>query len=654
MRTKVLLTLSEFREELQKCNGKVVALDTETTGLYWWRDHLISIGFHSLEANVEGVVDFGKPVLEGHEDDEDLLAWEAEARAIVRECLLPGTTVIMHNLKFDASMLGIPKESDMYGWKCIDTSVMIHLWDSRLKKGLEQAEKIILGGNSKRSHIEKAPTNPKIRKRIWRWDSKIRADYCLNDTRVTMQLFQTLVPMLQKMQLVDLFRKDMNYLKQIYYTEHLGITLDQEFVGRALLAMQSHKMQLEEQLYDSVGYRFNWQSNTQLSKALYEDMGIEKPVNPFAARGDTGAYKNRLGIERIKELKGGMYNKTMTSTFLLMEKVKHPLGELVASLREAAKLVKTMQLWLKLVDSESIIHSNFNLTGTRTGRLSSSKPNLANVASEVRSRFTQGLYSGGLTRSSEYNLRNAFVCRDGYGMLSIDFKQQEMRLFAWESQDERMLEAVKTGQDIHQMIALAVWGDCGKELNKIHREWSKTVGFGLLYGMTTGSLEHKLGLTRDEAAKVISDYWGRFPNIRPYLFGLVDTCKAKGYVRNWAGRLWREETEMFMYKSCNFMVQGGSADLLSVAAMRTHRYLQNNSYGNILSYIYDELLMEIKLENMHTAANDIARIMQVPDLLQINFLTDVKVGTSYGNMVAWEQNEDGVWNPPLQLEKEIT
>lgn len=419
-----------------------------------------------------------------------------------------------------------------------------------------------------------------------------------------------------------------------------------------MLAMAQHKMELERQLWDAVGYEFNWQSNTQLSKALYEDMGIEKPVNPFAKveSGEKNTYKTKLGFERIKELKGGMYNKTMTSTFLLMEKVHHPLGELVSALREASKLHKTMALWLRLVDTDSVIHSNFNLTGTRTGRLSSSKPNLANVASDTRSRFTQGLYSGGLTRDSEYNLRNAFVARPGYGMLSIDFKQQEMRLFAWESQDERMLEAVKSGLDIHLMIALAVWGDCGKEQNKIHREWSKTVGFGLLYGMTTGSLEHKLGLTREEAQNVISDYWGKFPNIRPYLFGLVDECKANGYVRNWAGRLWREETEMFMYKSCNFMVQGGSADLLSIAAMRVHKYLHENGCGDIVSYIYDELLMEIKLECMEEVANEAAKLMQVPDLLDISFLTDVKVGTTYGNLVAWDKDEAGWWHAPVEKE----
>ena len=644
MRKLMNLTLSQLKKALQRCNGLPVVIDTETTGVMWWRDHLTTVGFHCPKAGIEGVADIGVPVPEGGEDDEYILNWDSQAKAIVNECLKKGTTVIAHNAKFDCSMLGVDK--DNFVWNVIDTTVMVHLWDSRLPKSLEKAEMELLGNNSKRAHIEKAPTNPKLRKRVWRWESKVRQDYCLNDCRVTQQLHDVLLPMLKKLDLLDLLRKEMKYIKLVYHTEHLGIELDQEVVGKALLSMMQHKMELERKLWDAIGYEFNWQSNVQLSKALYEGMGIAKPINPFAvvAEGERNTYKTKLGFERIKELKGGMYNKTMTSTFLLMEKVHHPLGELVSSLREASKLTKTMQLWLRLVDDDSVIHSNFNLTGTRTGRLSSSKPNLANVASEVRSRFTQGLYSGGQTRDEEYNLRNAFVSRPGYGMVSTDFAQQEMRLFAWESQDERMLEAVKSGLDIHLMIAMAVWGDCGKDLNKIHREWSKTVGFGLLYGMTTGSLEHKLGLTRGEATKVIQDYWGKFPRIRPYLFSLVDECKRVGYVRNWAGRIWREETEMFMYKSCNFMVQGGSADLLSVAAMRTNKYLQNTGYGQIVSYVYDELLYEVKIDKIEEAVTAISPILEVEDLLGIRFLNDTKAGTSYGNMIGMTRDENGNWH----------
>lgn len=671
MEPKLNLTLVQFKHELQKCSGKIVALDTETTGVQWWVDKITTVGFHCPAAGIEGTIDIGvslpaekfhektgemktcskKELEQAREDwlgNPELCDFHEKVRLAVKENLGPGTTVVMHNAKFDAAMLGVDKDN-FNEWKIIDTAVMVHLYDSRLKKSLDLVEKKLLGTNTKREHAEQAPTQVLLRKRVWFWEPKVRQDYCVNDARVTYQLAQELTPQLRALGLEKLFLKDMEFLKVVYHAEQLGILLDQEFVHGSMAPLLAHQKKLEQQLMDSIGYKFNWRSHPQLSKALYEGCGIAMPINPFATEGKSTSYQSRFG-ERVKELKGGMYNKTMTSTFLLMEKVKHPLGELVASLRESAKLANSCKQWLKLVDENSTIHSNFNLTGTRTGRLSSSKPNLANVASEVRGRFTQGIYSGGLTRSDEYNLRNAFVCRSGHYMLSIDYKQQEMRMFAYISQDENLMRYVKEGKDIHLMIALEVWGDCGEDKNKIHREWSKTIAFGLLYGMTTGSLEHKLGMTRAQAQQVISDYWTTFPRIRPTLFETIEACKADGMIRYWSGRIWREETEMFMYKGMNAQVQGGSADLLSIAAIRVHKYFQETDRGNILSFVYDELLMEVKKETAVPAANRIADMMQIPDVLDLAFLTDCKMGTTYGNMVGmdWDGTE---WSLPEKFEE---
>lgn len=647
MKTTINLSPSQFKSQLQKCSGKTVVLDTETTGLQWWTDHLTTVGFFCPEADICGSIDIASN-----------MELEHQVQEIVSTALAPNTIVICHNAKFDWSFMGVDPQH--VPWRVLDTTVMIHLYDSRLPKGLEAAEKLLLGTNSKREHIDDAqfapvetPIDPKTGKKqkgklkIWQWNPDKRQVYCINDTRVTYQLAETLMPQLKQLGLYQMLAKEMSYMRQIYYTEHLGVLLDQEFVGRALLAMERHEKDLEQQLMDACGHVFNWRSNEQLSKALYEGLGIAKPVNPFAA--EKGSYKTKLGFERVKELRGGMYNKTMTSTFLLMEKVHHPLGELLASLREASKLKKTLSKWLELVDDNSVIHSSFNLTGTRTGRLSSRNPNLCNVASEVRSRFTQGLFSGGITRTEEYNLRHAFIARPGYGILSIDYRQMEMRFFGIDSGDENLLAFLKSGKDIHLMIALKVWGDCGEKENKIHREWSKTIAFGLIYGMTTGSLEHKLGMTRIQAAKVIDDYWTSFPRIRPWLFETVATCKEHGYLRYWSGRIWREGTEMFMYKGANAKVQGGCADLLSVAAMRTHKWLHEHDAGDIISYIYDELLMEIREEKMEETANAIAKIMQVPDLFGLPFLTDCKVGHSYGDLVEMTLDENGVWHMPELL-----
>jgi DNA polymerase-1 len=640
MQTYSHLSLRDFKKLLAKCSGKPVVLDTESTGLQWWSVHLTTVGFHCPAAGIEGTVDIGRPVTEP-DDDPELLEFEDSVRAIVKQVLKPGTTTIFHNAKFDMSLLGVDPVT-CYGWKIMDTTVMIHLWDSRAKKSLEIAERELLGANSKRAHIEQAPTDKKIRKKVWLWPSHIRQDYCVNDCRVTYQLADSLAPLLKKTGLWQLLTKDMKYMKLVYKTEHYGWNTDPEFIGNASMALQAHKMELEQKLWDGVGYEFNWRSHQKLSYALYENLGIDKPINPFASQGQNSAYVTKLGFKRVQELKGGMYNKTMTSTFLLMEKVHHPLGELVAALREADKLVKQLAMWQRLMDENSIIHTNYNVTGTRTGRLSSSKPNLANIPSDVRGRFTQGLFSGGTVRSNEYNLRMAYIARPGKALASVDYTQMEMRMFGIESQDPYMLEALRSGVDIHLFIAHKVWGECGKELDKIHREWSKTIGFGLIYGMTTGSLEHKLGMTRQQAQQVTNDYWGAFPRIRPWLFETVDTCKQNGFIRYWSGRIWREDNEMFMYKGANALIQGGCADLLSIAAMRVEEWLlsQGADFGRIISFVYDELIIEVDESEVVRTADEVAKIMQVPDLFGIPFLTDKKIGYSYGNLMSPKEFEE--------------
>lgn len=657
MKTKTNLTMNEFRAMLEKCDGKVVALDTETTGLRWWEDKVTTVGFHCPDAGVEGTIDIGTsppsdephPKLKGKRknyskarleksreewlNSNELNEFHMMVCMIVQGTLGPGTTVIMHNSKFDAGMLQIDAE-DMNGWNIIDTPTMVHLYDSRMLKNLGNCERKLLGSNSKRKHIEEAPAAKMLKNRVWFWPHQTRQDYCLNDVRVTYQLAEALTPQLRKLGLEQLFLKDMKYIKLLYHTEHVGIFLDQDFVKRSLIPLNAHTKELEVKLLDSIGYEFNWRSPKQLSQALYEGCGIPMPKSPYGQRSSVTSFTNDMGVKRVTKLKGDEYNSTCTSTRLLMEVVKHPLGELVSSLRESAKLAKVCLQWLRLVDKNSIIHTNYNITGTRTGRLSSSQPNMANVPSEVRSRFTQGLYSGGLIRKDEYNLRNAFCARPGNYMLSIDYAQQEMRMFAYISQDKNLMQYVQEGKDIHLMIALKVWGECGKAQNKIHREWSKTIAFGLLYGMTGGSLQHKLGMSQTQATKIIDDYWTAFPRIRPTLHETVAHCLKHHMIRYWSGRIWREESEMHMYKGVNAQVQGGCADLLSIAALRVQEYFRENNRGRIVGYVYDELLMEVEKYTAENSATEVAAIMQIPDVLNLPFLTDCKIGTTYGNLIA--------------------
>lgn len=492
-------TPEEIYEELLQLRGEVFAIDTETTGLEWFQNELIGVSVYcpakfintyyfccqyglypGTKAKKVRVWDGGYTIspktgrkLKTYRSEEQfpevfravgskehLEAVQAALGVIVKD---ERSCLIFHNFKFDAHFLGL----DLRYQPCqvLDTSIMVHLFDSRLPKSLEKAEQIFLAKKSKRQLVTTAPKG----KKQWEWPPEIIYDYAKNDALVTYQLAETLIPKLRKLGLISLLKLQMEYLKVLKDIEAGGMQLNLEFCKTVQPLFDSTTKAMEQELFDTTGQTFNWRSTPQLSRAIYEGMGISKPVNPFA---------DADGVDRSRMAHKGRYNKWCTSAFLLMEKANHPLGNLILDLREVSILKKAVEKYPILADEKGIIHTNFNLSRTRTGRLSSSNPNLQNIASEHRVRETQSVYSGGAIRQNEYNLRQAFRAREGYTICSIDMAQQEMRLFAILAEEPIMMQALRDRKDIHLMIAIAVWGDCGKERNKLHREWSKTIAFG--------------------------------------------------------------------------------------------------------------------------------------------------------------------------------
>lgn len=665
-------------EDLYKLKGKKFAIDTETTGLHWFRDGLIGISICCPELDLQGYIytcdyvdkEVGKGKLvkqwDGTMETNPATGRQRRVYTYVREfakqntavpikemqykasAILsevaddPNTLMVFHNSKFDLHMLRL----DLLDKPCLflDTSVMAHLYDSRLKKSMDNLEAKFLGKRSKRSHVSQVPKN--IKKKVWLWPADVCAEYAENDAVVTWQLYETLLPYLRQYRLIDLLRTDMEYTKILWHLEERGMIVDLDFCKLADEAFSKNLTLMENDLVEEVGTDVNWRSHQQLSLALYDGLGWPKPKNPF---------EDENGVDR-SHIKG-KYNKWNTSSFLLMEKAHHPLGPLVMDLRESWKLRGNVKKYMELADERQIIHSDFNITGTRTGRLSSKNPNLQNVASEHRVRETQSVYSGGSIRQEEYNLRRAFRARPGHTLVSIDHKQQEQRVFAILAEEPIMLQALKERKDIHLMIALAVWGDCGPETNKLHREWSKTISFGLLYGMTTASLKVRLNKTDEEADKITTDYWTTFPRIKPYLEEVKRTMDRYQFVRYWSGRIWREWDDMQYYKGCNARIQGGAADLIKLALMRAFRVLNHQGWGTVVTIVHDEIICEVKDEYVETAIPVLMRVMEVEDIFGLPFAADCKIGPSYGEMhevkpaidpttIRWED-----YAPPLDMKR---
>jgi DNA polymerase-1 len=641
-------------DQIRSCRGKTIVLDTETTGLEWYRQDIIGVGIHCPQAGVSGYfptctyeeVAYGKEksrkVWLGKRDyskssqgrkvletiteqkkrntaipDKDLI-YDAMA-AIDYMAYDPKTTLIGHNLKFDAHFCNLL----LYHMPCkiLDTAVMVHLYDSRLRKSLDKAEEYFLGTNSKREHVELAKGESRLMP--WNWDLHHLAEYCTNDCIVTYQLAEVLMKEMKAWKLDKLLNLQMKYLRALQRIERRGLMLDFNFMLQAEEVLSSNLVQLEKDLYASCGKEFNWRSGAQLSRAIYDDMGIEKPENPFA---------DADGVDRSRMAHVNKYNKYRTSSFILMEKGSHPLGGLILEMRECDKLVKFLQGYRELADEYRVMHGTFNPTGTRTGRLSSSKPNLQNIPSAHRAREDTGVFSGGGVRQGEYNLRQAIISKPGYTLVSVDHRQQEMRMFGILAQEPVMMEALRNREDIHMRVAISVWGDCGPELNDLHREWSKAIGFGLIYGMTTGSLQYKLNKTPEEAQQIAQQYWNTFPRIQPWLNEVIHDCMKKGYVRYWDGRIWREEDPLKAYKGANAQIQGGAAGIMSVAIVRADEVIAYNDWGGVASIIHDEAIFEIRDTMLEIAVPVIAKIMEVEDLFNLPFPTDVKIGKSYGTL----------------------
>lgn len=640
-------------EDILACEGHTLAIDCETNGLSWYKNEIIGIGIHCPQVEVSGYVHccsyqempYGKPkkskTWNGEMDYSaskrgkriytetttqttvstaipDKIRADHFLKAVHRIVQNPKTIIIGHNLKFDAHFLGL--KLWQLPCKILDTAIMVHLVDSRLKKSLAASEDYFLGTDSKRFHVSRA--DKKFAKTIWNWGSEVLEDYCTNDCVVTYQLAETLMSKIKEMELSDLLKMQMKYLRLLQRIERRGIKIENTFCYSAIEEFNNNLIMMEKDLYDAVGYEFNWRSNPELSKAIYDNLGIPKPKDPF---------KDEYGNVIRYSAQSKIYTASATGTPLLV-KHEHPLRSVIMDLRETYKLKEYAESYLELQDSKGVIHGSFNATGAITGRLSGSGPNLQQLASKYRKYDIESLYTGGSERVGGYNLRCALCAREGYTVVSIDHKQQEVRLLGILANEPTILQYMKDRKDVHMQIALAVWGDVDPATNKKHRDWSKATVFGLSYGMSEESLqEHyaKHGIEAD-AGEVTYQFFSTFPGLEPWFEQIREQTLEDGYTRYWSGRYWFLEEEGEEYKAVNAQIQGGAGDFLATVLIRANEILEKQKWGEIISIIHDECLYEIKNEYMNIAPLVLARCMEGEWVFGIPFITDIEYGPSYG------------------------
>jgi DNA polymerase-1 len=312
---------------------------------------------------------------------------------------------------------------------------------------------------------------------------------------------------------------------------------------------------------------------------------------------------------------------------------KHQVVDLILEHREIAKLKSTYtdSLPTRLLPATGRVHTSYSQTGSVTGRLASSDPNLQNIP--IRTDLGR-------------QIRNAFIAEDGMLLLSVDYSQIELRIVAHMARDQAMIQAFLEDQDIHAATAAAVFGGDPANITPELRRHAKAVNFGLIYGMSAYGLARSTDMTLGEAENFVKVYFQRFPGVRAYLDHTRQLAAERGYVETLFGRrryfpqlaptasgipeVNRARAER---EAINAPIQGTAADVIKIAMIRLPPALaEAGLQARMLLQVHDELVLEVPQHEVEPTVALVKSVMESAASLQVPLKTDAKIGRSWTDM----------------------
>ena len=359
--------------------------------------------------------------------------------------------------------------------------------------------------------------------------------------------------------------------------------------------------ELAEKIYATAGERFNVNSPKQLGEVLYEKLGLTSSKK----KSKTGYHTDAQTLEEMR--------------------VQSPIIDDILEYRQVTKLRSTYTKPLvEARDGEDRIHTDFKMALTATGRLSSTEPNLQNIPIKTP-----------LGRE----MRRFFISDEGYSLVDADYSQIELRLLAHISGDYNMCEAFKSGEDIHRKTAAAVFNIPEEFVSEDMRKRAKAVNFGIVYGISGFSLAKDIGTTTQEASKYIKNYLMNYPSIDTYLTEVVERAASDGYTTTPLGRR-RYIPELNASNgmlrafgkrvAMNAPIQGAAADIMKLAMLNVYRRLKKEKLdARIVMQVHDELIIEVKDEQIEQCKKLVKREMERAAELSVPLTVDVTTGKNW-------------------------
>jgi DNA polymerase-1 len=417
------------------------------------------------------------------------------------------------------------------------------------------------------------------------------------------QLNQALASVLVKSKQTDVYKNvELASSNPLAKMENTGITVDVQGLAKLVKKLDAEITKIASECFEIIGKEINLASPKQLQTVLFEDLGM------------AGTSKVKTGFSTNAE--------ALTTLF---EQNGHPFLEKLLAHREVTKIRQIVETISKSVGSDARIHTTYVQTGTSTGRLSSENPNLQNIP----------------VRSDRGRLiRDAFIVGEDFEtLLTADYSQIEMRILAHLSQDEGLIEAFKSGEDLHKFVGSRIYGVPPAEVTGAMRSKVKAMSYGLVYGLSEYGLAKQLRMTSADAKQLMADYFDRFGGVRRYLSEVVEEAKHRGYTETIAGR--RRpfpdlQSKIFAVKenarraALNAPIQGTAADIMKTAMINVDKALVKAKVkSRILLQVHDELVIEVAKGELAKVQELVIQGMTEAATLAVPLDVSVGVGKSW-------------------------
>ena len=610
-----LSDLQNLIDECIKCG--VIAVDTETDSINAVQANLVGVSISTKPGTAYYIplrhIENSVPLLIDEKLDQkdkiEQINFDSAINLLKKILQDPSIIKVGHNIKFDMLVFSQKRNGSINLYPVHDTMCMSYVNDANryshkldsLAKDFFDHETIkyddVCGRGAKQVTFDKIHPNDVL-------------NYAAEDADFCLRIFLALKEELFISKLNSVYERiERPLINVIANMEKEGILIDKSTLNALSIEFQDKLTLLQKKIYESCGEEFNIASPKQLGEILFEKLNL-----PQDKKSKTGNYSTSISVLEELSTKG------------------FEIADLIIEWRTLSKLKSTYTdaLQESINKQTKRVHTSYSMASASTGRLASTNPNLQNIP---------------IRTSDGRRIREAFIARDGYKLISADYSQIELRLMAHAANETEMIKAFNENVDIHSQTASKVFGIPIEDLDSETRRSAKAINFGIIYGISSFGLSKQLSCSQSEAKNFIESYFDQFPKIKSYMDAMIENAKMKGYVETFFGRRIPikginsknfQERSFAERQSINAPIQGSAADIIKRAMIKIHNVFQEkNIESKMLLQVHDELVFECPKDEINTVSNLIKKEMEQANLPL--FPLNIPIVVDFGEADNWSE-----------------